>query len=335
MKRFSAFNKFQSSPPQRLLGGNIFFYALSQRETNALLSQAFELKLRAIDTADIYSDGNSESYIGNYLRSSKNRDKWFIATKIGVKEQRAASGLGNLKIMKSRINNSLKRLGTDYVDLLQLHHIDRSTHAIETFEAVQTLKHAGLIKNFGICNVNLSYLKYLTKLNLLHCLDFVQIYGNWLMMDEFQLIVKYLRNSTVKILGYGMFGRGVLARTSPNVNESLVDLKSRRFLNPVINNEFNNPNLVQLLSNVEVFLKTYKYSLKDLAMAYYLKNNVAPIVACRTNEHLNFLSKVTPVISDDLMKEIESIVRDFFSNNDILTHLGKPHIDEFIENEFN
>lgn len=334
MNQLITTSEIQSSIPKKILGGNIFHYALSQAETIDLLSQSLDIDVRAIDTADVYSDGQSEIYIGEYLRISKKRDSWFIASKIGVKNQDDANGLAKLKIMKSRVKKSLKRMGIDYLDLIQLHHIDRSTNALETFEAVHNLKQLGLVKSFGICNVNLSYLRYLSKINLLHNLDYIQIYGNWLRKEEFEAIINYLKNTSVKILGYGMLGRGVLASTNTSLNENITDIKSRRNLNPSINQEAKDPELLRLLSKVEAYLKGHDYTLKDLAIAYYFKNKAIPIVACRTIEHLKFFANASPKISSKLLGEVELIILDFLAENSLDINLGKPHIKKFITNKF-
>ena len=78
-----------------MLGGNIFYYATSYKETKKLLDFCYDQNIRAIDTADVYSEGKSEEYIGRIIK--QNRAKWFIATKCGVRSSQSSDYVNSKK----------------------------------------------------------------------------------------------------------------------------------------------------------------------------------------------------------------------------------------------
>ena len=78
-----------------MLGGNIFGHFTNYEETNEIISAAYDNGFRAVDTADVYSGGLSEEYIGKALSSK--RDDWYVATKVGLKSYGDPSGLGKKK----------------------------------------------------------------------------------------------------------------------------------------------------------------------------------------------------------------------------------------------
>ena len=102
------------------LGGNIFGYALNEKQTKGLLDFSIDNGVNFIDTADVYSDGESERIIGNAVQGE--RDKWIIASKVGLHSNGIATGLGKKKDILKRIEKSLKR-GSGFFRLVDFHPI--------------------------------------------------------------------------------------------------------------------------------------------------------------------------------------------------------------------
>ncbi|SDX05395.1 Predicted oxidoreductase [Saccharopolyspora shandongensis] len=120
----------------------------TQEEATAIVDAALEGGINLIDTADIYGGGESEELVGNAI--SGRRDDIVLATKAGlpVDDERNHRG-GSRRWLISELDNSLRRLGVDHVDLYQIHRWDPSTSDEETLSALTDLQRAGKIRYFG------------------------------------------------------------------------------------------------------------------------------------------------------------------------------------------
>jgi aryl-alcohol dehydrogenase-like predicted oxidoreductase len=126
-------------------------WVLDEEPSRPFLRQALELGINFFDTADVYSLGESEAVLGRFLKSSGvARDRVVIATKVHGKmgEDPNQRGLSRKHIRHS-IDDSLRRLGTDYVDLYQIHRFDDRTPIEETLEALTELVKAGKVLYLG------------------------------------------------------------------------------------------------------------------------------------------------------------------------------------------
>ncbi|MFG3600375.1 aldo/keto reductase [Micromonospora chersina] len=125
-------------------------WSLPEQESRPFIQQALELGVTFFDTANVYSDGTSEEIVGRALKDFARRDDVVIATKVhgrmGPGPNRG--GLSRKHIM-SEIDASLRRLGTDYVDLYQIHRLDPGTPIEETLEALHDLVRAGKVRYLG------------------------------------------------------------------------------------------------------------------------------------------------------------------------------------------
>jgi aryl-alcohol dehydrogenase-like predicted oxidoreductase len=125
-------------------------WTLREDESRPLIKQALELGINFFDTANAYSDGTSEEIVGRALRDYADRDAIVLATKcfFPLKSQPNAGGLSRKAIFAS-IDASLKRLGTDYVDLFQIHRWDYGTPIEVTLEALHDVVKAGKARYIG------------------------------------------------------------------------------------------------------------------------------------------------------------------------------------------
>ncbi|MFE9692618.1 aldo/keto reductase [Micromonospora sp. NPDC005806] len=125
-------------------------WSLPEEAARPFIQQALELGVNFFDTANVYSDGTSEEIVGRALKDFARRDDVVIATKVhgrmGPGPNRG--GLSRKHIM-SEIDASLRRLGTDYVDLYQIHRLDPATPIEETLEALHDLVRAGKVRYLG------------------------------------------------------------------------------------------------------------------------------------------------------------------------------------------
>ena len=140
-------------------GGNVFGWTADENTSFELLDQYTELGFNFIDTADVYSawvpgnkGGESETIIGKWLNRSGNRDKLVITSKVGGEIDSTHKGLKKSYIL-SEIEESLKRLQTDYIDLYFTHFDDPDTPIEEVLEVYQQLIKEGKIRYIGVSNM--------------------------------------------------------------------------------------------------------------------------------------------------------------------------------------
>ena len=137
---------------QICLGTMMFGGRTSAGVAAKIFSSAREAGVNFIDTADIYNKGESERITGKLIR--RDRDDWVVATKLGnpMGQSQNQRGIGRKNIMKA-CEASLKRLGTDYIDLYYLHHDDADIPAEEPIRAMTDLIKAGKVLHWGVSNM--------------------------------------------------------------------------------------------------------------------------------------------------------------------------------------
>ena len=125
-------------------------WVLNEENSRPVIQKALEMGINFFDTANVYSLGTSEEYLGRALKDFARRDEVVIATKVHGKMYDGPNGSGlSRKAILSEIDNSLKRLGTDYVDLYIIHRWDYETPIEETMEALNDVVRAGKARYIG------------------------------------------------------------------------------------------------------------------------------------------------------------------------------------------
>ncbi|MGF7431131.1 aldo/keto reductase [Thermoanaerobacterium thermosaccharolyticum] len=123
---------------------NFHAWTLNAEDSEAIIKHALDLGINFFDTANVYSGGTSEEYLGRAIKNNIARDKVVIATKVYFNEGKLSK-----KAILREIDGSLKRLGTDYVDLYIIHRFDYDTPIEETMEALDSLVKAGKVRALG------------------------------------------------------------------------------------------------------------------------------------------------------------------------------------------
>lgn len=149
-----------------VFGGNVFGWTADEQTSFKLLDAFFDAGYNAIDTADVYSrwveghvGGESETVIGKWLKTGHvARDKMVIVTKVGMDVGQGKVDL-SAKWIIEEVENSLKRLQTDYIDLYLSHTFDAETPHEETLSAYAKLKEQGKIRSLGCSNFDASQLQ--------------------------------------------------------------------------------------------------------------------------------------------------------------------------------
>ena len=125
-------------------------WSLPEQESRLLIKRALDAGINFFDTANMYSAGSSEEILGRALRDYADRDEIVIATKLRARMRPGPNGAGlSRKAIMTEVEHSLRRLGTDYLDLYQIHRLDHGTPLEETLEALHDLVKAGKVRYLG------------------------------------------------------------------------------------------------------------------------------------------------------------------------------------------
>lgn len=268
------------------IGGNIFGYVCDKRQSKEILNAARDYGVNFVDTADVYSDGRSEEMIGEALTGE--RAQWIIASKVGVRSNETGKGSGSRKVIFSRIEDSLRRLRTDYIDIYQLHHFDPLTPVQETLDAMTELRNQGKIRYFGLSNLSVQqvalYLKEAQFSNLMLPAT-NQIHYNILKRKVVENFSIAALNSKPSLLVYGVLGRGILSskycfgEMPERDSRANISLSVRSDLQPVVLEAVEHLSQISLNAGI---------TMSQLALAYALRSSevASALVGMRSVEQL-------------------------------------------------
>ncbi|MCX5562690.1 aldo/keto reductase [Streptomyces sp. NBC_00038] len=191
-------------------------WTLDESATRPLIRQALEAGINFFDSANVYSDGTSEEIVGRVLADLARREEIVIATKVNgaMYEGPNARGLSRKAIM-TEIDNSLRRLGTDYVDLYQIHRFDPATPVEETMEALHDVVKAGKARYIGASSMyawQFSKAQYTARLNGWTRFVSMQNHYNLLYREEEREMLPLCADQGVGVLPWSPLARGRLTR---------------------------------------------------------------------------------------------------------------------------
>ncbi|MCF7852200.1 MAG: aldo/keto reductase [Simkaniaceae bacterium] len=180
-----------------------------EKESIATICHALDLGLNLIDTAPVYGFGIAEEVIGKALKSYGQRDRIILATKVGLSwKDRKIYRDARKEIIIKELEDSLKRLGSDYIDLYQLHWPDPLVPISETAEALKKLLDQGKIRAIGVSNFSTHQMEEFQKYAPLHSLQSpFNLFERKIEHEE----LAYCIQSGIATLGYGSLCRGLLS----------------------------------------------------------------------------------------------------------------------------
>ena len=191
-------------------------WSLDEDKSRPFFQRALELGINFFDTANTYSDGTSEEIVGRALRDFARREEIVLATKVfyPMREGPNARGLSRKSIM-IEIDASLRRLGTDYVDLYQIHRWDQHTPLKETLEALQDVIKAGKARYIGASSMyawQFSKAQYLARQNGWTPFVSMQNHYNLLNREEEREMMPLCEAEGVGVVPWSPLARGRLTR---------------------------------------------------------------------------------------------------------------------------
>lgn len=261
-----------------------------------LLCQSADLGVKAINTADIYNGGESETILGELLTHNRLRDRFTISTKFGYRTQPASVGGSGAKVMKEAVERSLRRLRTGTIDLLYLHLWDRKTPIEETLDAAGDLVRQGKIKKFGLSNVPAWYLARADALcspNGLREISAIQLQYNLLMRHVENDYFDVLDLVKCQFVAWGPLADGLLSGKYNIDSKHHRILGEGRLTRSSINTSTANPfdrRVISIIELLQTLSRETGYPASQIALAWMLgRPYLSSIVIGVTSlEQLNF-----------------------------------------------
>ncbi|SER39772.1 Predicted oxidoreductase [Faunimonas pinastri] len=191
-------------------------WTLDEETSRPFIKKALELGINFFDTANVYSDGTSEEIVGRALKDFSTRDEVVIATKVHGRMRPGPNGAGlSRRAIMSEIDHSLRRLGTDYVDLYQIHRWDYGTPIEETLEALHDVVKAGKARYIGASSMyawQFAKALYTADFNGWTRFSTMQNYVNLLYREEEREMLPLCEAEGIGVIPWSPMARGRLTR---------------------------------------------------------------------------------------------------------------------------
>jgi aryl-alcohol dehydrogenase-like predicted oxidoreductase len=259
-------------------------WALNDEQAEPIFRQALELGITFWDTANIYGIGTSEEIVGRAIKKYSKREDIVLATKVNFKMHDGPGGEGlSRKAIMEQIDASLQRLGTDYVDLYQIHRFDPNTPVEETMEALHDVVKAGKARYIGASSMwawQFSKMQYSADLHGWTRFISMQNQYNLLQREEEREMFPLLKDQGIKSMPWSPLGKGRLARP--------FGTQTHRFgHDPVAKRNYGDGDK-SVIDVVEAISSQRGVPMAQIALAWVLKNPMvaSPIVGPTKAEHL-------------------------------------------------
>lgn len=285
------------------MGMSEFYGPTDDAVSTITIQRAYELGITFFDTADMYGKGHNEQLLGKATRSFRN--KIVIATKCGIVRDAANPTVravnGSPQYIIKSCEESLKRLGVDFVDLYYLHRIDPKVPIEESMQGLASLVQQGKIRHIGLSEARPEILRRASKVHQVTALQ--SEYSLWTRQPEVE-IIKTCRELGIGFVPYSPIGRGFLTGKMANPENVLAEGDFRKNL-PRFQTENFNENL-KIVDALKQLAKEKNCTPVQLALAWVLAQgeDIVPIPGTRRVQYLeeNLDALAISLSKDDLQK---------------------------------
>jgi aryl-alcohol dehydrogenase-like predicted oxidoreductase len=287
-----------------VFGGNVFGWTVDEAHASGLLDRFIDAGFNMIDTSDIYSNwvagnhgGESETIIGNWLKKRGKRDDVLIATKVGLEMGPGKKGLSKQYIFQA-VEDSLRRLQTEYIDLYQSHVEDPETAQEETLEAYAELMKAGKVGAIGASNFKAETLLHALEINRKKNLpryESLQPHYNLYEREEFETsLEKICIENSIGVIPYFSLASGFLT----GKYRSEKDLAGRSRGSRV--QKYLNSRGLRILKALDEVAKEFNATPAQIALAWLMEKPAvtAPIASATNVQQLDELMGAARITLD-------------------------------------
>ena len=262
-------------------------WTLPEEQARPLIRSALEQGINFFDTANTYSDGTSEEYLGRAIRDFANRDEVVIATKVYFSERKGPNARGlSRKAIMANIDASLRRLGMDYVDLYQIHRWDYDTSIEVTLEALHDVVKAGKARYIGASSMfawQFCKALYVADMHGWTRFATMQDHYNLLHREEEREMLPLCAAEKIAVLPWSPLARGRLARAWDETTQRLQTDQYGKKLYAAAESDR------RVVDRVGEIAQKRGVPRAEIALAWLLHKPVvtAPIVGVSKQQHLN------------------------------------------------
>ncbi|WP_321961795.1 aldo/keto reductase [Paraburkholderia sp. J7] len=281
-------------------------WTLGEEASRPLIRQALDAGINFFDTANTYSDGTSEEIVGRALRDFVKRDDIVLATKVYNRMRPGPNGQGlSRKAILTEIDHSLKRLGTDYVDLYQIHRWDYDTPIEETLEALHDVVKAGKARYIGASSMHAwQFSKALYTSRLHGWTEFVsmQDHVNLLYREEEREMLPLCADQGIAVMPWSPLARGRLTRDWNETSEREATDKFGKTLYGADADK-------AIIDAVATIARTHNVSRAQVALAWLLHKPgiTSPIIGASKPQHLeDAIAALSLKLSSEEIKTLEA-----------------------------
>jgi 1-deoxyxylulose-5-phosphate synthase len=289
-------------------------WTLEEEKSRPLIKQAVELGINFFDTANVYSDGTSEEILGRALKEYTRREDVVIATKVNGRVRPGPNGAGlSRKAIFGELDNSLRRLGTDFVDLFQIHRWDPAVPIEETMEALHDVVKAGKVRYIGASSMYAwQFSKALYTSRLRGWTEFVSMQNhlNLLNREEEREMLPLCADQGIAVMPWSPLARGRLTRAW---NETSSRQETDEFGKKLYAQFPDSDRLI--IDQVSTIAAARGVPRAEVAMAWLLqkKGVTSPIVGASKTDHLK--DAVAALSLKLTAEEITSLERPYVPHN--------------------
>ncbi|MFK3713096.1 MULTISPECIES: aldo/keto reductase [Leclercia] len=281
-------------------------WTLPEESSRPIIKHALEGGINFFDTANSYSDGSSEEIVGRALRDFARRDEVVVATKVYHQVGDLAEGLSRAQILRS-IDDSLRRLNMDHVDLLQIHRWDYNTPIEETLEALNDVVKAGKARYIGASSMHAAQFAEALALQEQHgWAPFVtmQDHYNLIYREEEREMLPLCYQHGVAVIPWSPLARGRLTRPWGETTARSVSDEFGKTLYE--ETEANNAQIAERLTRIAEELGATR---AQVALAWVLSKRgvAAPIIGTSREEQLDeLINAVDITLTPEQIAELET-----------------------------
>ncbi|GBF74418.1 NADP-dependent aryl-alcohol dehydrogenase [Paenibacillus sp. 598K] len=271
-------------------------WSIREEESRAVIRYAIEAGINFFDTANMYSQGASEEIIGRAIKDFSTRDSVVLATKLGAPMRSGPNSFGlSRKSIMTEIDHSLRRLGTDYIDLYQIHRADPFTPWEETLEALHDLVKMGKVRYLGASTMRtwqFAKALHLQKTNGWTRFISMQHNYNLVAREEENEMLPLCADEGIQTIVYSPLSRGLLARPwGANTKRTEAESGAAKFFEATAAADHN---IVEAVGQVA---EERGVSRAEIALAWLYRNPVvaAPIVGATKTSHIDDALKAVAI----------------------------------------
>jgi len=282
-------------------------WVLEEQDSKPFFRVAFEAGINFIDTADIYSQGVSEEITGRAIKEFARREEVVLATKVFNPMGKGPNqkGLSRKHIVEA-VDASLKRLGTDYIDLYIIHRLDPETAMDEIIEALADVVRAGKVIYLGASSTRAwQFAKLVTMQRERGLPTFVsmQNYYNLIYREEEREMLPFCRDAGIAVTPWSPIARGFLAGSAPSQGDRTLRAKTDAFMQALGIGATDID--YEIAERVRVVAGKLGVSRAAVAVAWTLANPVvtSPIIGASKPHHLPDALKALEISLDDETKK--------------------------------